>query len=419
MEEFFLDGRATSYRLQPGAEPTRDGRWAAEGDETAPFRTRILVVRPAAGAAFNGTVVVQWLNVTAGYELGTADDDELLAGYAWVGVSAQRVGIHGFPAGVNYSGRQAPSDPLQRWDPERYGSLDHPGDRYSFDIFTQAARAVAPDRDRSTDPMGGLESKRLIATGASQSGMRLTTYINAVHALEDVFDAFMPTITSGYGTPLDEVPRGSPDRARRTLAASSFRDDLSTPIMVINTECESEGMYPNRRPDSDGFRFWEVAGAPHAVAIAPSERTRPGGKIDNPLTYRPVVSAAYRHMHAWLAEGVPPPSQPRIDYAADDPPSIRRDQVGNALGGVRLPELEAPIAEYRGRDDTVEGLGALYGWKRPFTRDELRALYASRETYAKTYVDAVDRLVASGALRPEDAPAMKATGEEIAAALEL
>jgi hypothetical protein len=77
------------------------------------------------------------------------------------------------------------------------------------------------------------------------------------------------------------------------------------------------------------------------------------------------------------------------------------------------------VAESRGRDDTGEGLSQLYGWKRPFTRDELRSLYASADVYVKTYADAVDRLVTSGGLRPEDAPAMKANAEAIAASLDL
>src|SRR5438270_5175348 len=72
MEEFFLDGTATSYRLRDGADPSPDGHWDAQRDDTASFRTRFLVVRPAGPSAFNGTVMVQWLNVTAGYELGTA-----------------------------------------------------------------------------------------------------------------------------------------------------------------------------------------------------------------------------------------------------------------------------------------------------------------------------------------------------------
>jgi hypothetical protein len=304
MEEFILDGTATSYRLRGNAEQTVDGHWDAEEDDRAPFRTRFLVVRPSEASAFNGTVVVSWLNVTAGYELGTADDDELLSGFAWVGVSAQRVGIHGFPEGTVYRGRQAPSEPLQRWDPDRYGSLDHPGDRYSFDIFTQAARAVGPDRGASPDPLGGLRVERLIATGASQSGARLTTYINAIHPVVGLFDAFFPTITSGWVTPLGE---SSGPLVRST---ARFRDDLDVPVMQVNTECEAEAMFRNRRPDDDRYRFWEVAGAPHAVAIAPSTQARPGGRVDNPLTYRPVVSAAYRHLQGWLVDGTPAVATP-------------------------------------------------------------------------------------------------------------
>src|SRR5205823_4096704 len=75
MEEFFVDGTATSYRLKGDADQTPDGQWQAQEDDRAPFRTRLLVVRPSEASAFNGTVVVHWLNVTAGYELGTADDD--------------------------------------------------------------------------------------------------------------------------------------------------------------------------------------------------------------------------------------------------------------------------------------------------------------------------------------------------------
>jgi hypothetical protein len=421
MEEFFLDGTATSYRLQLGAEYTPDGRWHAERDDTAPFRTRFLVVRPADASRFNGTVVVQWLNVTAGYELGTADDDELLSGYAWVGASAQRVGIHGFPADFpRYSGRQAPNPALQVWDPDRYGSLSHPGDRYSFDIFSQVARAVGPDRDPTAgvDPMGGLDAERLIATGASQSGSRLTTYINAVQPLEKVFDAFMPTITSGFGASLADVRRVPGDRSRAGRLATRLRDDTAEPVIQVNTECEAEAIYPRRVPDSERYRFWEVAGAPHTVAIAPTAQERPDGKVDNPLTYRPVVSAAYRHLHRWLVDGTPAPSQPRIEFEGD-PAEIKRDENGNTVGGIRLPEMEAPIATYRGRDDTGEGLSALYGWMRPFTPDELRARYGSRDTYVKSYVDAVDRLVATGALRPEDAPPMKDDAPVIARRLDL
>ena len=96
VEEYFLDGKANAYTFKESAAQTSDGRWLTQRrDETAPFRSRMLVVRPAKSANFNGTVIVHWQNVTAGYELGSVTAGEYLRGYAWVGVSAQKVGIDG------------------------------------------------------------------------------------------------------------------------------------------------------------------------------------------------------------------------------------------------------------------------------------------------------------------------------------
>jgi hypothetical protein len=63
-EEFFVSGTASSYKL--GAEPTADGHWNAVAAESAPYATRIVVVKPTDTSKFNGTVVVEWLNVSAG-----------------------------------------------------------------------------------------------------------------------------------------------------------------------------------------------------------------------------------------------------------------------------------------------------------------------------------------------------------------
>src|SRR5215218_6297631 len=68
-EEFFLDGTATTFKLALGSSMSWDGRWQAEKAASVPFRTRLLVYRPADPARFNGTVIVSWNNVTAGYEL--------------------------------------------------------------------------------------------------------------------------------------------------------------------------------------------------------------------------------------------------------------------------------------------------------------------------------------------------------------
>jgi Alpha/beta hydrolase domain len=68
-EEFFLDGTAAAYEAEPGAELTVDGKWRVRPSRTAPFRTRVLVVRPVDRARFNGIVHVNWQNVAPGFEL--------------------------------------------------------------------------------------------------------------------------------------------------------------------------------------------------------------------------------------------------------------------------------------------------------------------------------------------------------------
>jgi hypothetical protein len=122
-------------------------------------------------------------------------------------------------------------------------------------------------------------------------------------------------------------------------------------------------------------------------------------------------------MQRWLVDGSEPPRFAPIELAADG--TIARDAHGNAREGVRLPELAAPIAEYHGRDDTKPGLLMIYGWARPFSREELRSLYVSRDAYADVYRACIDSLVATGGLRPDDAPTYADAAEKIAADLDL
>jgi hypothetical protein len=125
----------------------------------------------------------------------------------------------------------------------------------------------------------------------------------------------------------------------------------------------------------------------------------------NTLRFKPVAESAIRHVRRWVAEGRPAPSFPRIEVDPGRPPHIRRDAHGNAVGGIRLPELEAPVAEYRGTA-VGTGLPPLFGAARPFTDDELRMLYPSRRLLEARWQSAVVDLVASEAIRPADAATM-------------
>ena len=95
--EYIVTGTAGSFTLQ--GERDSDGRWDVEPHISADFRTRILVRRPADPKHFSGTVVIEWNNVSgcidASPEWALLHRYLAEAGHAWVGVSAQKVGIDG------------------------------------------------------------------------------------------------------------------------------------------------------------------------------------------------------------------------------------------------------------------------------------------------------------------------------------
>src|SRR6201999_1664678 len=126
-----------------------------------------------------------------GYEIERPETDELYRGYAWVGVSAQEIGLYGSPWGSGVRGQSSRGTGLIDEDPERYSTLTHPGDPGSFDIFTQAAQAVRGQREGDVDPLGGLVVRRVVATGGSQSAMRLVAYANGIHPLVRAVDGFV------------------------------------------------------------------------------------------------------------------------------------------------------------------------------------------------------------------------------------
>ncbi len=311
--------------------------------------------------------------MTAGYELLAELPIIFEEGFAYACASAQEVGVNGVAA--------LPQG-LRTWDPERYGSLEHPGDRYSYGIFTQAAVAFGPDRTiEPIDPMGGLSVERVVALGASQSASRLATYINAVQPVTGAFDGFLVLIHFGSGASIDDDVVFDATSARPApifRTRTRLRDDLEVPIMLVNSETEAPAYFAARQADTDRFRFWEVAGAAHVSApqlgrrTAKAERDGLIGRANpNPpshISYVPAASAALGHLQRWMTGGPPPPAQPLIEMSGD-PTEIRRDEHANALGGVRMPGVAVPIAHNTGISP-VEGLGGLGGGHEPFAKRE-------------------------------------------------
>ena len=131
LEEFFLESAATCF--EPAGPAGADGYWLVTPSGQAPFATRLVVCRPSDPGAFTGTVILEWLNVSAGFDAPAhwmlTHRQVVRAGWAWVGVSAQRAGIEGgsiFEAAGDATRRAVVLPALKEGDPVRYGALHHP-----------------------------------------------------------------------------------------------------------------------------------------------------------------------------------------------------------------------------------------------------------------------------------------------------
>jgi Alpha/beta hydrolase domain len=417
MEEFRARGSARSYVLPPDAVAGPDGRWQTVVGPAADYVTRFYVVRPASQSDFNGTVVFNWQNVTAGVDAGVPGGREIWRGYAWVGVTTQRIGVEGTGS----------TEGLCRWDPERYGGLRHPGDEWSYGIFTQVARAVVEHRSMGADPLGGFSVSRVLATGASQSATRLASYYNGVHQHEGLFDGFLLQVFYGAMVPPGEgrvpiTPEG------HVLGNSCLRDDLATPVLVINSENEAWSIFPLRQPDTDVYRFWEVNGGSHSGGMGADimgilERDgvafrtagAPALETPNSLDWSYAADAGLRALALWTGQGVPPPRFEPLTMEERLPhDSVVRDELGVARGGLRLPDVEVPLGVQWGANRRAGEPRRLSGEWQPFDAQTLAALYPDALTFLARWDQAVERLIAAGGAVAEDSEQLRRRGRVLA-----
>lgn len=360
------------------------------------YKTRIVVRRPTRTEDFSGTVYVEWVNVTGGRDLETlwpAGHPTLLdEGHAYVVVSAQRVG----------------HTELRAWDPVRYGTLTHPGDTPgSFHIFEQAIQAIRSPVD--VDPLGGLDVDYVIATGDSQSAGRLTTYMTEGYAIEGHIDGFLPG-------------RGGGNAATGEVAA-----ELEVPMLWILEEDQEE-----RPADTEWQKFWYQAGASHAPFdwahyVWRSDMRDLAGNAPAPDGLNTACSinrgdgytvrSGIHWINRWVrgldgetdgpgrGKGADrarsdggdfvPPTGPRMER--DEDGDLVRDEDGHALGGIRLPYIEVPVAL-----NTSEEC-PLFGHYEPFPSHEIVERYPTHDDYVTQVQAAAEEAVEAGFLLPADA----------------
>lgn len=354
--EYFISGQANRYRID---DPMQNAQVIDSGN---PYVTRVLVRRPTDPARFNGTVVVEWLNVTLDQDIdfvfGATRELLVRDGYAWIGVSAQRNGIAA----------------MKKWNPQRYEALTvaasnidprdgrevdpaNPlimaigGDVLAWDIFSQVGALASAS---TPELMGGLHVERLIAASESQSTLKVTTYYNAIQPLHHVFDGFLFYDRSGQ-----------------------LRTDVGTKSIAIGTEIFTALMGQAPQDDNDHQRWWEINGASHfsldeienyvdpfikrdaafrgadGKALNLTEMTNNKGPCSpSPIYSRipngDVMKAALHSLDIWIDGGIAPANAPRFVVDNQNPPQYVRNADGEILGGIRTAARDAPISNNAG-----------------------------------------------------------------------
>lgn len=375
-EEYFFEGTANRYDTPTGATATII-------DSGNPYKSRMVVRRPLSDSRFNGVVIVEWYNVTAGAD-GEADwflshKHQMEAGYAFVGVSAQRVGV----------------DFLRSWSPVRYGTLDVTrggtitNDALSYDIYSQAGKAVASPV--GVDPLHGLRAQRtVIADGESQSAGRLLIYVNSIMPRGDnVFPAVILHSSNGL-----------------------IRSDNAVKVFRVQSEYDSTGTTQNIiQPDTNNVRVWEVAATAHydydmqesrqTLQIRDVGTTGAGLGIctmstmftRTPMKY--VFNRVLDLTTRWVQQGMLPPIAPRMQVASYTPSpfgrplTLARDEHGIAQGGIRLPDAAVPTALNHAENSVLVDTGlscGLYGHWIPFSMPKLNQLYPTHLAYVNAVI---------------------------------
>jgi hypothetical protein len=409
-QEFFASGTAAAFTAT--SSPS-DGRWVIAPTSTAPYRTRILVRRPTDPARFNGTVVVEWMNVSAGESAPDWDylnPDLMRQGYAYVAVSAQAQAVNG---GTPLLGSPVAGGGggLIASEPARYGTLHHPGDAYSLDMFAQIGKAL---RSHPRPVLGGLDPTRVIAVGESQSAYYLTTFADALQPVTHAFDGIFIHSRGGSGAPLD----GSGLTSKQGPSNLWIRTDLTVPVFMFETQTDliTLGYAAAQQPNTDRIRTWEVAGTSHADAfeLGPAAGILGCTTPVNDGPQHQVVQAAFVAFNRWLDDGTPPPSPARFRLASSDPPTLLLDTYGNVIGGVRTPAVDVPVSTLSGAPPTgANELCSLFGSTTPFGEDTLISLYTDPSGYLKAFKASLDKTIGDGYLLRADRAALLAQAEQV------
>ena len=301
---------------------------------------------------------------------------------------------------------------------------------------TCSARPARRFEQRAERSSTASPSSSVLAIGASQSAFRLTTYVNDVDAVAQVFDGFLvhacgagparrsTTICAG-----DEFRRASRPVPRRPTPSPSC---ASRARLISSCSATS----PRCQPDDEYLVCWEMAGTSHADAYTfyagmidtgalppstssrrrgPHDREYFGMTLDKPVERRPSALRHERGRWRGSTNGCATARGPRPPADSRRANSVRPDRVRDRRARQRAEAAYAPRTSTfplrccSGLGNSGAPLAHLCGTTTTIHRRATSPLTIPAEpSIVDRFAAATQRAVSAGHLLPADAPEINA-----------
>jgi len=328
----------------------------------APYKTRIVIRRPADVAEFSGMVMVEVMHPSS-------------SALIW---QAARVGMmkNGHVA-VEIDDQPGRIETLKGFNAERYADLSVGEGAANKDVIAQVARLIKEQFPAGEEWSQAIKAVVLAGTSAtSATALDYMSTHHASHRLEDgspLFDGFLPAAT-GNEIPVYDIPT------------------IHNPTQIEVFRGSAEGSTPAyRREDSDEegnqFRLYEYAGMPHLeTREAPAfDAATCDESTVSQFMYNAATFQVLEHLFNWVAYDIVPPRAEHIEVDNDesgDGSQLALDEFGNAQGGIRSPQLDVPTATFIVPNSGENRLCELSGYDIAFSSEQLSELYEGQEDYA-------------------------------------
>ena len=180
-----------------------------------------------------------------------------------------------------------------------------------------------------------------------------------------------------------------------TVCTTAIRADRPEKVLRIITEFENKDQQTEAEaPANPSLRHWEAAGGSHVPFLAAANWQGPVVRDTGPdiadCTNRPVLSrvswpylvnVGTKDLDEWSEGGPAPPLAARGEYV--NPTTLKRNSLGIALGGIRLPEMDVPTGVNLAENSPHpapnpypdSAFCLLLGQYQPFSEETLTSLY--------------------------------------------